>query len=141
MLNTQLSEATVNAQADATARLLDDGYVDVMDGTQPKSSDEAITTQKVLAVFRYGKPAFRSAVDGIIDANTLTGEAARASGKPTWYRAYRSDHKTAVFDGSAGKKGGKERYNMELPADTIIEGVTMGCPSLTHAVAKASPGY
>lgn len=134
--NTQLTDAAVSVQADAMAALLDGGFVDVMSGAQPASGDTPIDTQKVLVVMSFGKPAFRPASLGVIEANTIAPGIAIATGDPTWFRAYRADHKTSVFDGSAGKTNA----NMILPAKTIVEGVTVGCSSLTHTVVKSQAG-
>lgn len=137
-LDTKLSDLAVNVQADALAALLDGGFVDVMSGPKAKTADDPVTTENaVLAVLGFGSPAFLPAVKGLISANPLTPNVAVADGDPKWYRAYRADHTTAVFDGTAGKGKG---YNMELPARTIIAGVTVGADVLTHEVAKETRG-
>ncbi len=135
-LATRLTTLVVNAQADVLAKLLDGGFVDVMDGRQPDSADEAITTQTVLVTMSLGSPAFLGAVGGTIAANPLGPGIAQVQGDPTWFRAYRSDHRTPVFDGSAGRKD----TNMILPVKTLVAGLTVGCSGLTHTVAKMLTG-
>lgn len=136
MLNTQLTTLAINKQAEVLGELLDNGFVDVMDGAQPRNADEPITTQRVLVTMTFAKPAFREAKDGVIAANRLMPGVAIETGDPTWYRAYQSDHKTVVFDGTAGMKNA----NMILPAKTIVQGVTVGASGLTHTVVKSMAG-
>jgi hypothetical protein len=136
-LDTKLSDLAVTVQADALAGLLDNGFVDVMTGPKPDSANEPVTTQTVLVTLSFGKPAFLKSVGGVIAANAIAPGVAMGRGDATWFRAYRADHTTPVFDGSAGKGKG---FNMELPAKTIVEGVTVGCSGLTHTVTKSMPG-
>lgn len=137
VMQTTLSELTVNAQADVMAGLLDGGYIDVMTGPQPNGTDEQVTTQRVLVVMTFSKPAFTSAQGGVIAANPIGAGVGVADGEAKWFRAYRADHRTPVFDGSAGKGAGN---NMSLPSKMITEGVTVGCSGLTHTVRKSMPG-
>lgn len=136
-LNTQLSDVAVEAQADVLAALLDGGFVDVMTGPQPDSGDDPVTTQRVLVTMRFGTPAFVRSDSGVIVANPMSSGVAVADGEPKWFRTYRTDHTTPVFDGSAGKA---QDNNMVLPAKTIVAGVTVGCSGLTHTVRKSMAG-
>jgi hypothetical protein len=45
-LNTQLTNAAVNAEANALAALLNGGFIDIYDGTQPASVLAAVHTQQ-----------------------------------------------------------------------------------------------
>lgn len=134
---TTMSTLAVNIQANAIANLLDGGFVDVLTGPQPEFSDDPLTTQKVLVSMRFGSPAFRQAEDGVIVANPITSGVGVRDGRPEFFRTYRPDHQTSVFDGSAGRE---KDNNMILPAATIAEGVTVGCSGLTHVVRKVMTG-
>lgn len=137
-LDTKLSDLAVTVQADALAALLDNGFVDVMSGKKADTANDPPTAENVVLVtLAFGAPAFLKSVGGVIAANALMPGIAMGRGDPVWFRAYRADHTTGVFDGSAGKGKG---FNMELPAKTIVEGVTVGCSGLTHTVVKAMPG-
>ena len=136
-LNTQMTDFAVEVQADALAVLLDSGYIDVLTAPQPDNGNETITTQTVLVTMSFGRPAFMKSDAGVISANPINAGMGIADGDPRWFRAYRADHKTAIFDGSAGKA---KDNNMVLPAKTIVEGVTVGCSGLTHTVRKSMPG-
>ena len=133
MLETKLSELAVNTQGDATAKLLDNGYVDVLTGPKAKDADEAITTQVVLVTMSFGRPAFKSTVGGVMVSNSLSSGMGLAEGVPAWFRAYPADRSSSVFDGTAGKANA----NMIIPASKIVEGVTVGCSSLTHTIVKS----
>jgi hypothetical protein len=135
MLETKLSELTVNTQGDAMAKLLDGGFVDVMTGPKPADGDEKITTQRVLVTMTFGRPAFKATKSGVMNANPLTPGIGVAEGDPEWYRAYTPDRRP-VMDGTAGKSNA----NMVLPVKTIVEGVTVGSLSFTHTVSKSLPG-
>lgn len=135
-LNTQLTNEVVNAQADALARLADNGWVDVMDGSQPANGNTAITSQVVLASLRLNATSAPAASAGVLTLNSITSGTAVASGTPTWFRAYKADHTTPLWDGSAGTSG----TNMVLGAGTITSGQTVACSSFTHTVAKATSG-
>ena len=101
--NPKLSNEAASAEADATATLLNTGYLRFYDGTQPATADTAITTQVLLAELRFANPAFGAASAGVATANALTADsAANATGTATWFRALKSNGSSPVFDGSVG---------------------------------------
>lgn len=100
MKNAKRSNLAANAAVDAMAALLNDGWMDIYSGVQPASGDDAPAGTR-LAALRFGNPAFQAGVAGIATANAITSDAdADASGAATWYRLTKSDHTTAVQDGS-----------------------------------------
>lgn len=103
----RLSNEAASAAADAVTAFLPNGYLRIYDGTQPETVNTAITTQMLLAELRYNAgAAFHSAVDGVAEAYTITGDAsAKATGTASWFRALKSDGTTAAFDGSVGTSG------------------------------------
>lgn len=115
--------ATVNGQLDDTAARLNGGYLRIYDGTRPATGDDPITTQTQLAELRFGNPAFGSAVAGTITANLITQDAsADATGLATWYRTYRSDGTTPVFDGNVGTTDENlVMNNANIQANAIIQ--------------------
>jgi len=133
---TRLTNFAVDAQANLLGALLDGGFIDVMDGKQPESGDVAIADQQLLVVLGFGIPAFVHSQEGVIFANAISSGVAVGAGNPTWFRAYRSDHRTPIFDGSVGR----ENANMILPVRTIVEGVLVHCSSLSHTVVKSLSG-
>ena len=136
-LNTQLANATVNAQADALSDLLDNGYLRIYDGTQPATADTAISTQVLLAELRFNATAAPAASGGLLTFNAITSDSsANASGTASWFRAFKSDGTTAVFDGSIGTSAA----NMIIATTTITAGQTVSCSSFTHDVLNSSSG-
>jgi len=136
-LNTQLTNLAVNTEADALSALLNAGFLDIYDGTQPVTGDTAITTQIKLAHLTFGNPAFASSVVGVITANAITQDtSADATGTAAWFRCYRSDGTTAVFDGSVGTA----TSNCILNSVAISTGAAVSCTGFTYTVAKATAG-
>ena len=139
-LNTQVSDATVNAQADALATLLNNGYLRIYDGTQAATADTAVGAQVLLAELRFNATAAPAAVSGLLTFNALTADSsANASGTASWYRALKSDGTTVVMDGNVGALGSSS--NMELPTTTITAGIQVSVTSFTHEVRNATTGY
>lgn len=134
--NTQLTTLAVNTEADAFAALMNDGYLDIYDGSQPANGDVAISGQTLGVSIRFGAPAFLPAVAGLIAANPMTPGVIAASINPaTWGRVYRSDHVTPVMDVSVGTSDA----NVVLPTTNLVAGVTVTVGSFTHTVAKSTP--
>lgn len=102
-VNPKFSNACVNAEADALAALLNNGYLRIYDGTQPTNADTAIGAQVLLAELRFGATAFGAAVAGLITANAITSDTSNnATGTASWFRALKSDGTSVVYDGSVG---------------------------------------
>ncbi len=134
--NTQLTNLGVNAEADALAALANSGFIDILDGAQPATGDTAITTQVVLASLTFGATAFPAAVNGVLTANAIGSGVAGASGTATWFRVYKSDHTTKLWDGSINTA----TANMIIGSTTITSSQTVSCSSFVHTVAKATSG-
>lgn len=138
--NTKLSDEVVNAQANALAALLKEGFIDIYDGAQPESVDVAVTTQKRCVSLKMGTPAFLPSERGIISANPISPGVVENDANPraTWARLYKADHKTPLIDISVGEKEGTA--NLVIPTTRLVKGVTVICNSFIHSVAKATPG-
>lgn len=92
-----------NAQVDATTRRLDGGFLRLYTGPRPKSADEPLGRQQLLAELRFSSPAFEAAREGEAQARTIFQEtSAKETGQATWFRTFQADGVTAVFDGSVG---------------------------------------
>lgn len=120
-VNTRWSVAARNAAADATATLLNTGYIRLYDSTgggQPADPSVAVGTNVLLAELRFGNPAFGAAAAGVATANAITDDAdADNTGTATWYRALKSDGTTAVMDGSVGTAA----TNIVLATASIVQ--------------------
>jgi len=117
------SEETANALANAHGTLLNNGYLQIYDGTPIANADAAITTQVLLAELRFGSPAYASASGGVAVANAITQDSsADHTGTPTWYRTMKSDHSSPVSIGSVGTTGA----DLNLPLDPGNPVITAG---------------
>ena len=137
--NTQMANATVNAQADAMATLLNNGYLRIYDGTQAATADTALGAQVLLAELRFNATAAPAASGGLLTFNAFTADSsANASGTASWFRALKSDGTTVVLDGNVGITGSTSC--LEMATTTIAAGVQVSVTSFTHDVLNASSG-
>ncbi len=138
--NTQLSNEVVNGQADALARLLDNGYLRIYSGTQPATADTALSGNTLLAELRFAATSAPAASAGVLTFNALTADtAADNTGTATFFRALKSNGTSPVIDGTVGATGSTS--NLELSTTSIVAAVQVSVTSFTHTVAKATSGY
>lgn len=131
----KLGNAAANAAADAVCALLNSGYLRIYDGVQPASADTAISTQTLLAELRFAATAFEAAVAGVATANALTPDMdADATGTATWFRAFKSDGTSAVFDGSVGMTD----CDLNMNTTAIQEHAEVRVDSLTYTQPKSA---
>lgn len=131
-LNPKFTDLAVNTKVDAQAALLNSGFIDIYDGTQPATADTAVGAQVKLARLTFGNPAFAAGVAGVATANAITQDSsADATGTATWFRALKSDG-TKVFDGSVGTSGA----NMNINSTSIVAGTVVSCTSFTMTESK-----
>ncbi len=136
--NTQLSNACVNAEADALSALLGNGYLRLYSTGQPANADTALSGQTMLAELRFSVTAAPAASAGVITFNAITSATAAASNTATWFRCLKSDGTTVVFDGTVDVAGNTP--NLALNSVVISAGATVSVSSFTHTVAKATAG-
>lgn len=111
-LNPKLANVGANAAADAVARLLDNGFLRIYDGTQPTNADTAVGAQVLLAELRYNATSAPAAAAGVLTFNAITSDtSANATGTASWFRALKSDGSSAVYDGSVGTSGADINFN------------------------------
>jgi len=136
--NTQLSNIVVNAQADALARLLDNGYARLYSGTQPDDADTALSSNTLLAELRVNATSAPAAEDGVLTFNAITADSsANNNGTASFIRFFKSDGTTVVMDVSAGLSNA----NFIMNTLDITIGMEITITALTHTVAKSSSGY
>ena len=134
-LNTQIADATVNAQAGALATLCNSGFIKIYDGAQPATADTAVGAQVLGVTLTFGATAFPAAVSGLLTANAITAGTAVAAITPTWARILKSDGTTTVMDVSAGASGA----NLTIGAFTT--GTIVSTTSFTHDVRNSTSGF
>jgi hypothetical protein len=136
-LNTQMTNVAVNAEADAFARLLDNGYCRIYSGTQPATGDTALSGNTLLAELRFGATSAPAASAGVLTFNAITSDSsADATGTATFFRTLKSDGTTAVHDGTVGTA----TSNMIVATTSFVTGAVISISSFTHTIAKATSG-
>jgi hypothetical protein len=134
--NTQLANTTVNAEANALARLLDDGYRRIYSGSQPDTADTAITSQVLLAELRFANPSAPPASDGVLVWDLIADPSANSDGTMAWFRDFSSDGETAIMDGTVGTSDA----NLVLSSVAVLAGQQVAISSATHTIPKATAG-
>lgn len=137
--DTQLSDEVVNAQADALARLLDNGYLRIYTGSKPATANTALSGNTLLAELRFAATSAPAASAGVLTFNALTDDSsADATGTATFFRAFKANGTSAVLDGTVGATGSTS--NLELNSAAITVGAAVSVTGFTHTVAKATTG-
>jgi len=132
-LNPKLSNAAASAAADAVLALLNSGYLRIYDGSQPATADTAIGAQNLLAELRFNATAFAGAANGVAAANSITPDStADATGTASWFRAFKSDGTTVIFDGTVGTSGA----NLNLNSVAISAGAAVSVSSFSYTQSK-----
>ena len=131
--NTHLSIASWNLALNAALDVLNSGYIEIYDGSQPATPDVAVTTQNKLAKLPLSATAFGAASAGTKTANAITNAAALFASTATWFRAFKSDDSTAVIDGSVGTSGA----DMNLNDVALTVGGTVSVTSWTVSMPAA----
>ena len=136
--NTQLAAATVNAQGDALAALLNNGYLRLYTTAQPAGADTALAAQTLIPEHRFSATAAPATAGGVITFNAITSANAGNAGTATWYRALKSDGTTVVMDGSVDVAGNTP--NLVLNSNIISAGALVSITGFTHTLNKATAG-
>lgn len=132
-LNPKLSNAGATAAADAVCALVNGGFFDLYDGAQPATADTAVTSQVKLARLTFAATAFAPAVNGVATVNAIgTDTSADATGTAAWFRAYKADGVSPVFDGSVGTSGA----NLNLSTTAIVATGAVTVTSFTYTQQK-----
>lgn len=137
--NTQLSNTSVNAEANAFGTLFNTGYLRIYTGAQPANANTALSGQTLLVELRFAATAFPSATNGVLTANAIIAAVASATGTAAWFRCLQSDGTTVLMDGTCDISGNTP--NLTLPTTSIVQNVTVGVTSFTHTVNLATAGY
>lgn len=133
-LNTQMSDSSVDAQANTLAAFCNSGLIRIYDGIQPATADTALGAQVLGVTLTFGATAFPAAVSGLLTANAITAGTAVASITPTFARIFRSNGTTVVMDVSAGASAS----NLTIGAFTA--GTLVSATSFTHDIRNATSG-
>jgi hypothetical protein len=131
--NPKFANVTANAEADALARLLDNGYLRIYSGSQPTNADTALGAQTLLAELRFGATSAPAASAGVLTFNAITSDtSADATGTAAFYRALKSDGSTVVMDGSVGTSSA----DLVINSTAIQSGAQVDVTSFSLTVSK-----
>ncbi len=121
-----ISTASKNLGLNAQLDVLNGGFLDIYSGTRPATPDTALSGNTLLASLPLNATAFAAASGGTKTANAITSDSsADATGTATFFRAFKSDHTTAVIDGTVGTSGTDAIIN----STSIVSGTTVSCSS------------
>jgi hypothetical protein len=131
--NFKRSTEAINAEANAVCALCNSGKLRVYDGLQPVDPDVAITDQNLLAELTFSATAFGAAVNGAAAANAITKDSsADRTGTATWFRAFKTDGISPVFDGTVGTTGA----DLNLNTVAIQANAELAITALTYTANK-----
>jgi hypothetical protein len=132
-LNTQISDAAANAACNALCALANGGSLKIYSGAQPANANTVISGQTLLATLALSATAFGNAVAGVATANAITSATAVATGTAAWFRVFKSDGTTVVFDGTVGTAG----CNINMNSTAIQTGATVAISSFSYSITEA----
>ena len=136
MRNMNVTSLAVCAKANALGALLNDGYLDFFDGRQPSSAETPIDTQILGVSLRFGAPAFRPAIAGVIVSNPIQPGEVITPITVTWARLYQADHKTVILDMSVGTSDA----NIIVPQTELKRDMMLSCSTVRLCSLKHTPG-
>jgi hypothetical protein len=132
-LNPKRSNLAASTAADAMAALANAGKLRIYTGAQPATADDGIGAATLLAELVFANPAFGAAVNGVATANAIASDTtADATGTATWFRVWKSDGVTPIWDGSVGVAAA----DLVLNSVAIQAGARVDVTSLTLTESK-----
>jgi hypothetical protein len=130
--NIRTSIVARNAELDALAVLASSGKLRIYSGTQP-ATPETTASGVLLAELTMNSTAFAGAVDAVITANAITQDSSNdASGTAGYYRLFKSDGVTVLWDGEVGTSGA----DMNLNSVAISSGAITQVTSFTYTLPQ-----
>lgn len=130
-LNPKTSIASRNLALNAAFDVLNSGFLDIYDGTQPTDADTAVGAQVKLAHLPLSATACAAASAASKALNAVTSGSGLAASTATWARFYKSDGTTAVHDVSVGTTS----TNLVLNDAAITVGGTVSVTSYSFTMA------
>ena len=126
------SKAARNVELNALRSEANSGYLRIYTGAQVATPETAVAGTQ-LAELRFASTAFGAASSGVLTANALTADAsADATGTAGWFRAFKSDGTSALFDGTCGLTASTQELRLNSLA--ISSGASVTITSLTYAL-------
>ncbi len=131
--NPKRSNEAANTACDAMAALANSGKLRIYDGSQPANADAAIGGANLLAELTMNATAFGASVAGVATANAITSDtSADATGTATWFRVWKSNGTSPLWDGTVGTSGA----DLNLNAVALVAGAAVSITSFTVTESK-----
>jgi hypothetical protein len=130
-MNPRLSKLTVNAQAAVTAKLLDGGSVEFLEGEPPADPDTPPAADQILCRAQLASTAFGAPRDGVLTANKVDRAVAIKTGEPSWFRLVTREGEP-VADGLVGTSNADAVGNVK----TLIEGQFVDVTGFIFKIAR-----
>jgi hypothetical protein len=132
--NLKIAQNTASTEANALVGSFTNGaLLEIYNGSQPATPETAISGQTLLATVTLASPAFGSASNGVITANSISDVTITTSGTAAWFRLFKSDGVTVIMDGSVGTSG----CDLNLNSTALSSGATLSTTSFTFTVPSA----
>jgi hypothetical protein len=125
--NPFLSDAAANAAAAAVTALCNGGTIQIRSGVQPANANIA-ASGTLLVTLTFAATAFGAPAAGVATAAAIGAANAIATGTAAWFRAFKSDGTTAVYDGSVGTSAA----DLILSAVALATGGNVSVSALTY---------
>ena len=128
-LNAQTATASRDLALNAAFDILNSGFYDGYDSTQPTNANTALGAQVKLWRMSLGATAFAASASASKSANAITQDSsADATGTATWATLIASTRATA---GTMDMSAGTATVNLVLNSASIVSGAAVSCSSLT----------
>lgn len=131
-LDTRISHAAANAAADALCALANSGFLKIYAGSKPADANTAISGQTLLATHNLSATAFAGAVNGVATANAVANATIAADGTASFFRIFKSNGTSVVFDGTVGTSG----CNANVNSVAFANGATSAISALTYTAVE-----
>lgn len=138
--DTKIPTAVASLMADAgIGSLANSGKVRIYSGTVPATADTALdipTTHVLLAELTLAADAFPPASDGLLTANAVASDtSADADGTASFFRVYKSDGTTVLWQGTVGPtSGGAGSADMLINSVALAAGALVSVNTVTYTV-------
>lgn len=131
--NPKRSNEAATAAVDAMTALANSGKLRIYDGSQPANADAAIGGANLLAELTMNATAFAAGVAGVATANAITSDtSADATGTATWFRLWKSNGTSPLWDGTVGTSGA----DCNLNTTSLVTGAAVAITSFTVTESK-----
>ena len=127
------SNESANTGANAKTALANGGFLDWYNGAQPATADSPIGASTLLASLALSNPAFNAAVGGVATAKSIAPATGLATLTAQWFRVWKSDHTSPLWDGSIGTSG----CNLNMTDPNIVTGQPVSCSLFQYTDDKS----